>query len=1637
MESPAKRRKKTQAKSVPHRSLDYFFGKQPSQQRKEQEGSVAGVHPVKEPEDNPYLGLTDEELARKLQQEWNREDGQGTTDVDIMAPPVLVPERDRKQPNWAQDLDGRAQDISTTTTTSSKKDFLELQSVADTEDETALNIPFDQSPLEFDPAVYLADLKRRWSVAGGDATYALLTRCFVLVNSTQSRIKIVDTLVNCLRTLIEGDPESLLPAVWLATNSISPPYVSLELGLGGSAISKALKKVCGLDGAGLKTLYDKYGDAGDVAFEAKKKQSFILRKPKPLSIKSVYKLLVKIANSKGPGSVEQKQKLVERLIQDARGAEESRYIVRTLCQHLRIGAVKTTMLIALSRAFLLSRPLGADYPIKERGALQKLKKEELTQVWLQAEEMVKGCFARRPNYNDLVPCLLEIGVCDELMLRCGLALHIPLRPMLGSITRDLGEMLTKLQGRDFGCEFKYDGQRAQVHCDELGQVSIFSRHLEVMTEKYPDLVALVPEIRGDGVSSFILEGEVVAVDQSTGELKTFQTLTNRAKKGVDINSIQVDVCLFAFDLMYLNGQSLLDRPFRERRGLLRNMFIQKQHRFTWVESIDATSADSERVLEFFKSATDAKCEGIMVKVLDNPPKADLGGFDNTPAPTTPSKAKTVKKGASAQEGESGKGSSSTRRKALLSTYEPDKRLDSWLKVKKDYSTSADTIDLIPVAGWHGQGRKAKWWSPILLACRDPASGSLQVVTKCISGFTDAFYKANREKYDEDGPNTRKQKPSYIEYSGQHPELWFEPQEVWEMAFADITLSPTYTAAIGLVSDERGLSLRFPRFLKVREDKSIDEASTSDYLADLFRKQEQRLGAHGSVGKREARSALIGLGTAHLALARIMGSSSDPSTITWSAQFTVARGNKVLVGDKIILPQSALEGLLAAAPVVKLDDGQPQNLTRHFDPFNPYSFAAEAHAREVLAERQQQLPHPLTFRLVNPRNGHVVYAGIREFSAEENEVQLSDFLRDALGVVDTETTDMVDTETTDMVGTGTTDEVDTGTTDEVDTETTDEVDTETTDEVDTETTDGPAVPSQPETVTVHAQQLAKGTYVRLRPLEAGYDVEDWKALLERYLRGNFTTLTVNQVLDVPGPKGEHFRFLIDKFEPESDAICVVDTDLEVDIEPLSEEQARETLNRRLEKAKTAPGTKQGSSVGGVLKLEDEVHGQVVPGEYVDYKLAEWATYPDLDVEVSADSELPVSVDVLVSPISARFQSKPRADEHVLGDMSSRPTKRIKLAHGDIDPAADALAISVHAWQSEPAEGTLPPIAYKLAVQAIPKRTLPLHEAFCYRNNISCPKCQAVFLKTSDTWKTHWHCPHDDDYGNGEISQRKHNAIFHPDRPFTCHGCGFSAFDLSILAQHRTSSCPAKEILCQFCHLLVPQQGPDDPAFNDPDVLLSGLTPHELSDGARTTECHLCGRFVRLRDMKTHLGLHDRERLARPRPTVCTNPVCARRIKSAGSGGNTHTDQHQQQLGLCNECFAPLYGTTHDPEGKALRRRIERRLLQQLLAGCGKSWCRNADWCRSGQSHLSGVLEQLKAGTGSAALCFCVDETTQTRRVLADAMAAATQSSSSGDGDGDGGYAVEWCIKALEESRNDGAQAHDWLRAHAPRINEVVR
>lgn len=213
--TPSKRRKKNdfQSSDKPVRSLDHFFGKKPE--------SVSATRDAQE--------LTDEQLARKLQAEWDEQDkapaeerilSQQSADHDresrhsaVGIPTDPVSAIIEAQTSLAGETqESKIPSAPAVTGLAPKNNTLSLQSATAAEDTISYTIPFDQSPLTFDPLHYTSQLQQLWESEKG-ATYALLTHCFTLINSTQSRIKIVDTLVNLLRVLISADPQSLLPAV--------------------------------------------------------------------------------------------------------------------------------------------------------------------------------------------------------------------------------------------------------------------------------------------------------------------------------------------------------------------------------------------------------------------------------------------------------------------------------------------------------------------------------------------------------------------------------------------------------------------------------------------------------------------------------------------------------------------------------------------------------------------------------------------------------------------------------------------------------------------------------------------------------------------------------------------------------------------------------------------------------------------------------------------------------------------------------------------------------------------------------------------------------------------------------------------------------------------------------------------------------------------------------------------------------------------------------------------------------------------------------------------------------------------------------------------------------------------------------
>ncbi|RIA96342.1 ATP-dependent DNA ligase [Glomus cerebriforme] len=655
----------------------------------------------------------------------------------------------------------------------------------------------DMDVLEFDPS------KINWD--GLKTPYRFLIDTFVAIEKTTSRLKIIDCLTNMLRTITYHDPESVLPAVWLSSNAIAPSYEGIELGIGSQILTKAITSVSGASSKTLKQYYIKYGDWGDVAYAAKVSVRTLME-PKPLTVGKVYDTFISISKLRGLGVVDQKTNLVKKLLISCKG-EEIRYLTRTLVQNLRIGAVKTTCLIALAHAFCLTRPTNMviGEPLDDKNRLfvedvSKESKDSLNTKLKAAEKLLKECYAQFPNYNGIVKCLLEHPI-EKLLDFCHLTVGVPLRPMLGEITRDLGQVFKNFEGILFNCEYKYDGQRAQIHMDTNEKVTIFSRNLENMTDKFPDVVKLIPQICLNNVNSFILDCEIVAINPE-GIIQNFQTLTNRSRKNVELSSITIPIHIFAFDLMYLNGESLLKKSLRERRELLRARFAEIPNRFTYVNHIE--TLDPEEIHLFFKESIEFGCEGIMIKILDDPPN----NLENK------------------------------IRMNLLTSYEPDKRIKSWLKVKKDYVDGiGDSLDVVPIAAWYGNGRKAGWWSPILLAIYNPDAETFEGVCKCMSGFSDEFYKELKSRYSQENDNISKQKKWYFDVDDSlRPDAWFEPIEVWEIKGSDITISPVYKAAIGKVDPNKGLSLRAPRFIRVREDKNIVDATTSKQLAELFYKQ---------------------------------------------------------------------------------------------------------------------------------------------------------------------------------------------------------------------------------------------------------------------------------------------------------------------------------------------------------------------------------------------------------------------------------------------------------------------------------------------------------------------------------------------------------------------------------------------------------------------------------------------------------------------------------------------------------------------------------------------------------------------------------------------------------------------------------
>jgi DNA ligase 1 len=281
---------------------------------------------------------------------------------------------------------------------------------------------------------------------GAPVQYSLLAHTLSLLSETRSRITILNTLTNALRVILWQHPESLLPAIYLLSNTFSPPYLPLELGIGQSILTQAIMHVSGLPSSALKKLYTTTGDPGDVAFAAKSKVQTLVPHP-PLLVTFVHQSFIKIANCKGHGANKQKQNIIERLLVAAKG-EEVRFLVRALSLNLRVGAVRTSILTALARAMVLTAPASLAScepstfcaspglikrvkPITTKGKTKDTEndaaREELKKKFADAEALIRSVFVQHPNYEDITASLIRYGLdrlSDEVTLTVGAILNL-------------------------------------------------------------------------------------------------------------------------------------------------------------------------------------------------------------------------------------------------------------------------------------------------------------------------------------------------------------------------------------------------------------------------------------------------------------------------------------------------------------------------------------------------------------------------------------------------------------------------------------------------------------------------------------------------------------------------------------------------------------------------------------------------------------------------------------------------------------------------------------------------------------------------------------------------------------------------------------------------------------------------------------------------------------------------------------------------------------------------------------------------------------------------------------------------------------------------------------------------------------
>ena len=388
--------------------------------------------------------------------------------------------------------------------------------------------------------------------AGSSVPYAALCETFKLIEGTTKRLEKLSHTSLFLRQVLRLTPDELLLVIHLMINRLAADYEGVELGIGESLLMKAICESCGRSMQKLKEDHKEIGDLGEVAMRSRNTQKTLFA-PKPLTIKTVHAGLKEIATTQGQGGQGRKVSLINKLLSAAKG-DEAKYLVRGLEGKLRLGLAEKTVIVALSQAVIV-------HEVEKQG-----EKTPTLEQMTAAEEMLKSVYSELPNYEIIIPEMMKSGIMN-LSETCKLQPGVPLKPMLAKPTKAISEVLDRFENKRFTCEYKYDGERVQIHYvasgsstkfptidPEKGIAKIFSRNSEELSPKYPDILAALHKWIKPGVESFVLDCEAVAWDKDEKRLLPFQQLMTRKRKDVAVEDVKVKVCVFGFDFLFYNNK---------------------------------------------------------------------------------------------------------------------------------------------------------------------------------------------------------------------------------------------------------------------------------------------------------------------------------------------------------------------------------------------------------------------------------------------------------------------------------------------------------------------------------------------------------------------------------------------------------------------------------------------------------------------------------------------------------------------------------------------------------------------------------------------------------------------------------------------------------------------------------------------------------------------------------------------------------------------------------------------------------------------------------------------------------------------------------------------------------------------------